>query len=346
MIRRRFLRGGQAGRRTGGQGRPRAVFRLGVAGLTLTTLVVGAPLGPATAAPEPSLKELTEKVEKLHEEIETLTEQYNGERVRLKEAQRTSAAANKTLSTSEAELEEGRRKAVLLAQSAYMTGGLSMTVALTATGDPDVFLDSAATVYALEQRQGEEVNQVARAMEAAEKARETATARTSEVKRLVTEITDKRSKIISLVAKVESNLFRRVMDQATAGGRAVRVSVPVIGKGKAATAARWALTQQLKPYVWGAEGENSYDCSGLVMWAYAKVGIKLPHYTGAQWGAGKRIPKEDLRPGDLVFFYNDLHHVGIYIGSGLMVHAPRTGDVVRVAAIAKRPFAGAIRIAD
>ena len=120
----------------------------------------------------------------------------------------------------------------------------------------------------------------------------------------------------------------------------------MIGAGKAATAARWALTQQLKPYVWGAEGPTSYDCSGLVMAAYQRVGISLPHYTGDQWTAGRHISKEELRAGDLVFFYGDLHHVGIYIGGGMMVHAPQTGDVVRIASIARRPFAGAVRIAD
>ncbi|WP_093172723.1 C40 family peptidase [Sinosporangium album] len=312
----------------------------------MSALVLATPLGAASADPQPTLQELSEQVEKLHENIATLSEQYNGERIRLKEAQRTAAAANKTLSTSESELQAGRRKAALLAQNAYMTGGLSMTMALTGVGDPDSLLNSAATLYALEQQQGEEVNQVARAMAAAEKAKETAKTRSAEVKSLVTDLAGKRDEIRSLVAKVESNLFRRVMDQATAGGRAVRVSVPIIGEGKAAQAARWAMTQQLKPYIWGAEGAHGYDCSGLVMWAYQKVGIRLPHYTGSQWTAGKRIPKNQLRAGDLVFFYNDLHHVGIYIGSGLMVHAPRTGDVVRVASIANRPYAGAIRIAN
>jgi cell wall-associated NlpC family hydrolase len=82
------------------------------------------------------------------------------------------------------------------------------------------------------------------------------------------------------------------------------------------------------------------------MAAYQKVGISLPHYTGSQWTAGRHISREEMRPGDLVFFYSDLHHVGIYLGGGMMVHAPQTGDVVRIASIANRPFAGAVRIAD
>src|SRR5690606_24171809 len=143
------------------------------------------------------------------------------------------------------------------------------------------------------------------------------------------------------------DLFRRALGEAgRPGTRAVKVNLPVPGNGKAAQAARWALTQQLKPYVWGAAGPSSYDCSGLVMAAYRRVGISLPHYTGDQWTAGRHISREELRPGDLVFFYSDLHHVGTYLGAGMMVHAPRTGDVVRIASINGRPYAGAVRIAD
>jgi cell wall-associated NlpC family hydrolase len=73
------------------------------------------------------------------------------------------------------------------------------------------------------------------------------------------------------------------------------------------------------------------------MWAYAQVGVSLPHYTGAQYTVGTHISQSQLRPGDLVFFYSDLHHMGMYIGNGQMVHAPHTGDVVRIAPIARHP---------
>ncbi|WSG19595.1 C40 family peptidase [Nonomuraea sp. NBC_01738] len=184
-------------------------------------------------------------------------------------------------------------------------------------------------------------------MDAAERARAGAKTRIAEVQKLVDDLEAKRDKISKLVTKVESNLFKRAIGEAgRPGTRAVKVDLPIVGSGKAAAAARWALTQQLKPYVWGAEGPSSFDCSGLVMAAYQRVGISLPHYTGDQWTAGTHVSREELRPGDLVFFYSDLHHVGIYIGGGMMVHAPQTGDVVRIAPIGRRPWAGAVRIAD
>ena len=96
------------------------------------------------------------------------------------------------------------------------------------------------------------------------------------------------------------------------------------------TALRAALTQRGKPYVWGAAGPDSYDCSGLVVWAFAQEGISLPHYTGSLWNSGMHVSRADLEPGDLVFFFADISHVGIYVGNGLMVDAPSTGQVVQV----------------
>ncbi|WP_199536622.1 C40 family peptidase [Spongiactinospora gelatinilytica] len=332
---------------TGSPGRRTGLARLAVVTAAFLALSIGTPLMAATADPKPSLKELSAQVEKLHEEIGTLTERYNGERVKLAQAKRAADLAKKTLATSESDLAGKRQKAQLLAQNAYMSGGLGPAMALGATGDADAFLDRAATTYALEQQQGEQVAQVTKAMQTAERARESAKARTAEVTELVDEIEGKRDKISKLVKQAESDLFKEAMRRSgSSAGSRVKVEVPIPGDGKAAQAARYALTQQLKPYVWGAEGPNGFDCSGLVMWAYQKVGISLPHYTGDQWTAGAHIPREELRPGDLVFFYSDLHHVGIYIGGGMMVHAPQTGDVIHIAPIGNRPYAGAVRIAD
>jgi cell wall-associated NlpC family hydrolase len=306
----------------------------------------GAPLVSATADPEPSLGELKKQVERLYEDIESLTEEYNGQRVRLTQAKRAADQAGKTLERSEADLEAKRDKATLLAQNEYMTGGFASVFGLTSSDDPSDYLGRAATNYTLTLQKTEEVAQVTVAMRNAERAKKSAEARRAEVDKLLEELSDKKARIQKLISRTEGTLFREARSQTAGYGRARRVSIPIPGKGKAAEAARWALTQQLKPYVWGAEGPNSFDCSGLVMWAYQRVGISLPHYTGDQWTAGAHISRQDMRPGDLVFFYNDLHHVGIYIGGGLMVHAPRTGDVVRVAPLGNRPFAGAVRIAS
>ena len=120
-------------------------------------------------------------------------------------------------------------------------------------------------------------------------------------------------------------------------------SAPVPPSGKGAAAAGIAMGQLGVPYVYGGATPRGFDCSGLVMWAYAQVGVSLPHATSAQWAATQPISMSELQVGDLIFFYG-LGHVGIYIGGGSVVHAPHTGDVVRVERVANMPVTGARRV--
>ena len=123
---------------------------------------------------------------------------------------------------------------------------------------------------------------------------------------------------------------------------------PVQQSGNAAqVAVSTAMAQLGKPYVWGAEGPNSFDCSGLTMFAYAAAGISLPHYTGAQINVGRRVSWDEMQPGDLIFFGSDLHHMGMYIGGGQMIHAPHTGDVVKISSLSgyyQSNYAGSVRV--
>lgn len=108
-----------------------------------------------------------------------------------------------------------------------------------------------------------------------------------------------------------------------------------------------ALAQLGKPYSWGAAGPDAFDCSGLVVYCYAQLGISVPHSSRALYGMGTPVSLAELQPGDLVFFARKgrIHHVGIYIGGGNFVHSPRSGDVVRIAPLsARRGYAGARRI--
>ncbi|SDY44606.1 Cell wall-associated hydrolase, NlpC family [Modestobacter sp. DSM 44400] len=112
------------------------------------------------------------------------------------------------------------------------------------------------------------------------------------------------------------------------------VGTPVFASsGAAQTAVNAALAQQGKPYVWAAAGPSSFDCSGLMSYAYAAAGISLPHSSRSQAAMGRAVSRAELQPGDLIAFYSPVSHIGMYIGNGQMVHAPTSGDVVKVASI-------------
>ncbi|MBM7806337.1 cell wall-associated NlpC family hydrolase [Geodermatophilus bullaregiensis] len=118
------------------------------------------------------------------------------------------------------------------------------------------------------------------------------------------------------------------------------------GSGAAATAVATAMAQRGKPYVWAAAGPGSFDCSGLTQYAFRAAGVTLPHSSAMQSRTGQAVSRADLQPGDLVFFYSPVSHVGIYIGNGQMVHAPTSGDVVKVAGVdSMGGYAGARRVA-
>jgi cell wall-associated NlpC family hydrolase len=107
---------------------------------------------------------------------------------------------------------------------------------------------------------------------------------------------------------------------------------------------RNALAERGVSYVYGGESRSGFDCSGLVRFVYGRIGISLPHYTGTQWEHGIPVPRWALKPGDLLFF-RGLGHVAIYVGHGLMVHAPHTGTVVKVAPVSSNPgYDGAKRL--
>jgi len=118
---------------------------------------------------------------------------------------------------------------------------------------------------------------------------------------------------------------------------------PATGGGKGAKALAYATAQLGEPYVRNAAGPSSWDCSGLTMMAWGSVGVSLPHSSRQQFGRGQPVAKSDLQSGDLVFFYSDISHVGLYAGNGQVIHAPRPGKSVEYIKMSYMPYAGARR---
>jgi cell wall-associated NlpC family hydrolase len=146
------------------------------------------------------------------------------------------------------------------------------------------------------------------------------------------DLASKKKEIESQIAALQK--IRQAAGAAAATAAKLSGACPIeAASGAAATAVQTACAQRGKPYVYGAEGPNTFDCSGLTMYAWKAAGRTLPHNAKAQYQAITHISRDQVRPGDLVFFYTDLHHVGMAIGGGMMVHAPRTGELVQMSSM-------------
>jgi cell wall-associated NlpC family hydrolase len=174
---------------------------------------------------------------------------------------------------------------------------------------------------------------------------------TREVRRAVAEERRRQERLRrqALLRRLAAERAARAAAAARAGAWSGGAGPAGAPSGAAARAVAFARSQLGRPYVWGASGPSSYDCSGLIMAAYRSAGVWLPRVSRAQWGAGPRVGLGSLAPGDLVFFaYNSgdpgsIHHVGMYVGGGAMVEAPYFGASVRIASIGRRDYIGAVR---
>ena len=291
----------------------------------------------------PSLKDLVAQARALSNEINSLNEQYDGLRIQLTQAQTEAKVAEGTYVRDLSELGAGKLAVGQLAAQSYMNGGLSTPLELLTTSSAQTLIGRAAFVQELQKENGDQVSQIAEGVAAAQRARASAEQQTQRAKQLAAQMASKRRQAQGKINLLNSSVFKKAMAVFNQTGNYPNIAIPTANT-IGAQALRWALTRRGDPYVWGAAGPSSFDCSGLVLWAYAKVGISLPHFTGDQWQMGVHVGRNQLEPGDLVFFYPDIGHVGLYIGNGLMVDAPDFGEDVQVQPVMWNVYVGAVRI--
>ncbi|MFE9683487.1 NlpC/P60 family protein [Streptomyces sp. NPDC006285] len=318
--------------------------------------------GTGVAAPELTPAQVKAKVDKLYREAEVATEKYNG----AKEESTKAAGRLGTLQDEAARrtdrLTSERDALGSLATAQYRSGGMDPSLGLMLSSDPDQYLDGAAFAERAGSRQASAVSRVRAQLGEIERLRGAArveltslTARQADLKRHGKTVTGKLAEARRLLARLSDEDRTRIGADAPDTARASR-SGPApraLGAGPAATvpdsraaaAVSYAYGKIGSPYVWGATGPDAFDCSGLTQAAYRAAGITLPRTTYAQIAAGRRVARSELRPGDLVFFYSGISHVGLYVGNGQMVHAPNPSAPVRMAPLDEMPFAGATRVA-
>ncbi|WP_369245008.1 NlpC/P60 family protein [Streptomyces sp. R41] len=335
--------------------RPKSPSRARIATLGVAAGAVSLLPTQSQAAPKPTLDEVRKQVEKLYEEAEAPTEEYNGIREQQEKLQREVDGAQNRLARKQEEINELREKVGPLAAAQYRSGAIDPSVQLFLSSDPDDYLDKAealgrtgdrqaAALRALEGKQRElaqERADAAKRLKALNEARTEAAKKKDEVQGKLTEA---RKLLNSLTAEQRTRMeAAQERDDAAAGTSDAPASYNGPASGRAKTAIDFAYAQLGKPYEWGSTGPNSYDCSGLVGAAWRSAGVSLPRTVKQMYDAGRKVAQSDLQPGDIIYWYNDSQHNGIYIGDGKAIHAPRTGKNIEITQVSYMPFYAASR---
>jgi cell wall-associated NlpC family hydrolase len=310
----------------------------------LALILPGGISAAQTTAPKPNLTTLVAQAKQLEFQINALSEQYDGLRLQLTRAQANAKIAEKAASRGATALQVSQQAVAQLAAANYMSSGLDPTFQALTSGDPQQFLSQASAVTELDQSSGVKVNTLSNQVTQALRDKQTADQQVAQVNTLEDQMNAKKKVIVAKIDQVNSAAMKQAMAVFTQTGQYPNVSIPTANT-VGAQALQAALTKAGDPYVWGAAGPGEFDCSGLVVWAYAQEGIALPHYTGSLWNSGVHVARSDLEPGDLVFFFSDISHVGIYIGDGMMIDAPNFGVPVHVEPVYWSAYVGAVRIA-
>ncbi|MET8504697.1 NlpC/P60 family protein [Streptomyces sp. NPDC004787] len=321
--------------------RPKQPSRTRVTVLTATAaaaVALSAQAG-AQAAPKPKIDEVKSKVDQLNHEAEEATEQANLADERRGKLQKEISALQDKVARGQQELNTLRGQIGSVATAQYRSGGIDPALQLFLSSDPDTYLDKASAIDQLGAQQADVLQSIQAKQRTLAQQRAEATAKLADLEDVRKTLGEKKKKsqeklaearklLNTLTAAERARIQQDEQRASRAAGERVNLGneVPASQRGAAALSA--AATQLGKPYVSGAEGPNSYDCSGLTQWAYRQAGVTLSRTTYTQQNDGVKIGRSQLKPGDLVFF-NSLSHVGLYAGNNTILHAPKPGAVVR-----------------
>lgn len=333
----------------------------------MLALVLVAGVSPAVAAPTVSDKRdeairVKKQADDLDARVEVASEAYN-------EAYAKHAKLVSQIGSTQAKLKKTNKRIDKLqtmlstrANSMYRNGPLSIVEVLLGAND---FEELAATwdlLTDINRKDADATVELKAAKAEAEKTAKDLASREREAKTTLGQMASKKQSIENQLAERKRMLVGLESEiaaiEAAERARAAAAAAVVVSRSRSyetqrsfpapTRAARSEVVDVAKrylgaPYRWGASGPNSFDCSGFTMFVYAQVGVSLPHSSRAQIGYGERVSRSDLQAGDLVFFGSPIHHVGIYVGGGMYIHAPHTGDVVSISPLTRGDYAGACR---
>ncbi|MFJ9634084.1 NlpC/P60 family protein [Streptomyces sp. NPDC101175] len=317
----------------------------------------------STASPTPvtnkDLEAVRAKLDDLYHDAAVATDAYNAaeEQTRKQSAQIVELA--KKIVKGQEKLDELKDRAGAAARSQYRTGGLPDEAQLVLSDNPQAFLDGAGRILQGQRATKGLISELTRTQDDLKQYTADASAQWQALEKNRQAKAAAKKEITARIAaaeKLESQLEQREKDRLAAleqqaalkaqtewldSGVLKDISGKASAEGKAAVA--YATAQLGKPYEWGAEGPKSYDCSGLTSQAWASAGDPIPRTSQEQWKQLKHVDVKDMRPGDLIIYFDDASHVAMYIGDGAIIHAPRPGRTVTIAGAGSMPILGVVR---
>ncbi len=328
-----------------------AVMRTVIAAVVLALAVAlgaGAPAGaePGPRSPDDMLsdyKVLSREAEQATEAIHNTTIELTKQRGAVAEATTESAAADKTLADMNKQSQSLQGTVDALVNASYKGARVNRLYAVLVSDSPQSLLDQMSGLEMISRQTVADVGKFKVANDKAEAAKKTAEDSKKKAEQAVA-AAEKTSS--DLQAQQSERVFKateiRAMYEALTGKQLAELAGPKVdfnasmlpqGTAPEAIAMRAALTRIGDPYVWGATGPDQFDCSGLMVWAYQQAGKTLPRSSEAQLAGGTPVARDDMRPGDLIIYYPDATHVGMYVGNGYVIHASTFGVPVKVVSV-------------
>ncbi len=308
------------------------------------------------------------RVNTLYHQAEQASERYNVAREHLQQARTRLAALDADLHRQQAKVNAVRREVAGAVVAQYQGQALSSTTQVLLSKNPDAFLDQLTTVSEYNDQRSQmmadfavQAKQLAMRKQAARRELGRIAATKRELASEKAQIDKKAAAAKALLGRLKARAAARARARAAAkAAAAAKQATPPTGStssrgttrtpvasvpasGRAAAAVRFAMAQVGDAYVYGAAGPSAWDCSGLTMVAWGAAGVSLPHNAAGQMGYGTPVSQSQLQPGDLVFYYSPVTHVGMYIGHGMIVNAENPSVGVKVAPLNMMPYAGAVR---
>ncbi|HEY6422650.1 MAG TPA: NlpC/P60 family protein, partial [Pseudonocardiaceae bacterium] len=310
------------------------------------------PPAPAVADPDPAPNgdAAVAQLRQLSRQAEVITEQWHlaADRLLARRADADRAlrdVATATATADQARTAQGAFRAQVdrLTSATFEGARISSLTAMLISDSPQQFMDRMSALDVLAASNRKAMDQLSAAVSRTEQAEVAATdaqtrAAVAELDagRIAGDVAQARLEMDRQIGLVQVRLGQLTADQharyISEGFTDFPVDMPGAGDGIGVRALRAALTRQGAPYIWGAEGPSTFDCSGLVMWAYEQVGVSLPRVAFDQARTGSPVVS-GLLPGDLIALYSPVSHIGMYVGNGLYLNAPQSGDVVKVARV-------------